>query len=223
MNNGIFDHKSPNFDKLVNFGFSVNGNDYSYVTKILNEQFEMRVDISSPNGEVKTLVTDLSTEEPYILHLVADACGAFVGAVCEEYERVLEEIAENCFEKDVFKSDYAHKVIEYVRKKYGDELEYLWKTFPTNAVWRRKDNDKWYGALLVLSKRKLGLDSDEIIDIIDLRIDPNVLPTIVDGKRYFPGYHMSKKTWFTICLDGSVPVEEICDWIDKSYLLAQKG
>lgn len=223
MNSSVFDYKSPNFDKLVKFGFSLNEGIYSYVTKILGGQFEMRVDISSKDKEVKTLVTDLSTGDPYILHLVADACGAFVGAVREEYERVLTEISEKCFEKDVFKSDYAHKVIEYVRNKYGDELEYLWKTFPTNAVWRRKDNNKWYGALLVLSKRKLGLDSDEKIDIIDLRIDPNILPTIVDGEKYFLGYHMNKKTWFTIRLDGSVPIEEIFEWVDKSFLLAQKG
>ena len=222
MDISIFNHRSPNFDKLVDYGFSINGENYSYVTKILSEQFEMRVDIYS-NGEVKTLVTDLSTGDAYILHLVADACGAFVGEVRSEYERVLTDVSNNCFEKDVFKSDQAHKVIEYVRKKHGDELQYLWKTFPTNAVWRRKDNDKWYGALLVLSKRKLGLDSDEKVDIIDLRIDPNILPTIVDGKKYFPGYHMNKKTWFTICLDGSVPIEEIFDLIDKSFLLAQKG
>lgn len=223
MNCSIFDYKSPNFDKLVKFGFLVSGGNYSYVTKILDEQFEMRMDISSNDGEVKTLVTDLSTGEPYILHLVADACGAFVGAVRKEYEKVLSEISESCFEKDVFKSDYARQIIEYVRKKYSDELEYLWKTFPSNAVWRRKDNKKWYGILLLLSKRKLGFDSDEKIDIIDLRIDPNILPTLVDGKKYFPGYHMNKKSWVTICLDGSVPIEEICDWIDKSYLLAKKG
>ena len=222
MDNSVFDHKSPNFDKLVNFGFTVNGKVYSYVTKIMSEQFEMRVDISLPNGEVKTLVTDLSTGEPYILHLVADACGAFVGAVREEYERVLEDIADKCYEKDVFKSDYAHKVIEYIRNKYGDELEYLWENFPTNAIWRRKDNDKWYGILIVLSKRKLGLDSDEKLDIIDLRIDSNILPTLIDGKKYFSAYHMNKKSWVTICLDGSLPIDEIYDWIDKSYLLAKK-
>ena len=67
------------------------------------------------------------------------------------------------------------------------------------------------------------MDSDEKIDIIDLRIDPNILPTIVDGEKYFLGYHMNKKNWFTIRLDGSVPIEEIFEWVDKSFLLAQKG
>ncbi|MDE5722434.1 MAG: MmcQ/YjbR family DNA-binding protein [Clostridia bacterium] len=223
MNKGIFDYKSPNFNKLLAFGFNENGETYSYVTQIFNGQFEMRVKVSLVNGEVKTEVIDLSTGEPYTLHLVTEAGGTFVGSVRAEYERVLNEISEKCFEKDVFKGDCAHKVIEYVRKKYGDELEYLWSTFPSNAVWRRKDNKKWYGVMLLLPKRKLGFNSDEITNIIDLRIDPDVLPSLIDGKRYFAGYHMNKKNWITICLDGSVSVDEICARIDESYDLAKKG
>ena len=33
---------------------------------------------------------------------------------------------------------------------------------------------------------------------------------------------MSKKHWYTVCIDGSVPVEEICRRIDISYELAIK-
>lgn len=222
MKNNLFDYKSPNFNKLADFGFQIQGLIYSYVTLILNGQFKMNVEISSVNGEVKTNVIDLSTGEPYTLHLVEDAGGTFVGAVRTAYKNVLTEIADKCFEKDVFKSDCAHKAIKYVREKYGDELQYLWKTFPSNAVWRRKDNDKWYGIMLLISKRKLGLNSDEMVDIIDLRTDPEELSEIVDGKKYFPGYHMNKKTWLTVCLDGSVPIEEICSRIDKSYSIAKK-
>lgn len=223
INNSAFNLKTPNFKKLVEFGFTHNGELYSYVTEILNGQFEMRVTVNAASKEVDALVIDLSTGEPYTLHLIEDASGSFVGAVRAEYDRVLSDISEKCFERDVFKSEYAHSIIKYVLEKYGDELQFLWRTFPTNAVWRRKDNDKWYGALLVLSKRKLGINSDEVVDIIDLRIDPTFLPDVVDGKKYFPGYHMNKKNWFTICLDGSVPIEEICCWIDKSYCLAKKG
>ncbi|MDE6613434.1 MAG: hypothetical protein K2K28_02650 [Clostridia bacterium] len=140
MSKNIFDYKSPNFNKLLYFGFSECGEVYSYVTQICNGQFEMSVNVSAVNGDVNTEVLDLITGEPYTLHLVSEAGGMFVGTVRVEYERVLNEISEKCFEKDVFKSDFAHRVIEYVRKKYGDELEYLWRTFPSNAVWRRSDN-----------------------------------------------------------------------------------
>lgn len=223
MKNSVFDYKSPDYDKLVRYGFTVRGDAYSYTTELLNGQFQLRIEISAASGEVKTRLIDSATEEPYTLHLVEDAVGAFVGAIRSEYERVLSEISERCFVRDAFKSGYAHKVIGYVRERYGDELEFLWKTSPSTAVWRRKDNRKWYGILFLLSKRKLGLDSDEAVDIIDLRADPEVLSQIADGKRYFPGYHMNKKSWMSICLDGSVPIEEIYAWIDKSYRLAQKG
>lgn len=51
---------------------------------------------------------------------------------------------------------------------YQDELEFLWKRFPDNAVYRRKDTGKWYGAMLTISKQKLGLDSSEKVVILDL-------------------------------------------------------
>jgi predicted DNA-binding protein (MmcQ/YjbR family) len=37
------------------------------------------------------------------------------------------------------------------------------------------------------------------------------------------GYHMNKKHWNTVLLDGSVPDKDICSWIDHSYdLIAGK-
>lgn len=35
-----------------------------------------------------------------------------------------------------------------------------------------------------------------------------------------PGFHMNKKHWNTIMLDGSIADEEIFRWIDDSYHLA---
>jgi predicted DNA-binding protein (MmcQ/YjbR family) len=32
-----------------------------------------------------------------------------------------------------------------------------------------------------------------------------------------PGYHLNKKHWNTISVDGSIPDKEIFKWIDHSY------
>ena len=38
-----------------------------------------------------------------------------------------------------------------------------------------------------------------------------------------PGYHMNKKHWNTIIVDGSVPIKKLKEWIDHSYqLIAEK-
>ena len=34
-----------------------------------------------------------------------------------------------------------------------------------------------------------------------------------------PGYHMNKKHWNTVLLDGTVPDKEVFSWIDHSYSL----
>ncbi|MCZ9313470.1 MAG: MmcQ/YjbR family DNA-binding protein [Methanocorpusculum sp.] len=125
-------------------------------------------------------------------------------------------------EQNVFTSEDARNVIRYVRETYQDELEFLWQRFPKNAIFRRKDTKKWYAALLVIPGRKLGLDSDGPIEILDLRIQPDDIGFIVDHQRYFPGYHMNKNHWYTICLNGSIPTDEIYQQIDTSYTLAEK-
>jgi predicted DNA-binding protein (MmcQ/YjbR family) len=180
----------------------------------------MIVSVTKDGQQVTSEIFDLSTKEQYVLHRISNATGSFVSRVRIECESVLDSIAKNCCEPHIFKSKDAEQIICYVREKYHDELQYLWKKFPENAVFRRQDNSKWYAALLVVSKKKLGLRSDDLVDIIDLRMNSEKIFALVDGKKYFPGYHMNKQHWVTICLDGSVPLDEIFCCINESYVLA---
>lgn len=221
MRIAAFKYKSPNFSKLKYYGFSECNGTYTYVTTILDGQFEMSVRISR-GDEISATVIDIVTDEPYTLHLVTEAVGAFVGQVRNEFESVLADIAEKCFESDVFKGDIAHGLIEYVRERYGDELEFLWKKIPSGAIWRRKDNGKWYAVIMTVSAEKLGLDDGGEKIALDFRINPETDSEVPDGRRYFKGYHMNKRNWMTVRLDGSVPLDEIKDWIDKSYILVGK-
>ena len=216
-----FKNKKLNKEKLVSFGFEEHNGSYYYYTDLLDGQMRMNITVLY-DGNVSTEVIDNNSGEEYILHNIADATGAFVGQVKAEYDAVLEEISSKCFETDVFKSEQAKRLIQYVREKYGDELEFLWMKFSDNAIWRRKDTNKWYAALLIVSKRKLGIDSDKTVEILDLRIKPEKLDELLDNKKYFAGYHMNKKHWYTICLDDSVSFEEICERVAISYTLALK-
>jgi len=217
----LFKNRRIKIEQLLPFGFSEGKSAYTYSTSILDGQFEVIVTVTK-EGKVSAEVFDSFLKERYVLHRVPYAKGAFVGNVREGYEGVLATIADACCEPDVFKSERARHVIQYVREKYQDELQFLWKRFPDNAIFRRKDNAKWYAALLIVQKKKLGLTGDTAVDILDLRIKPEEIDALVDGKNYFPGYHMNKKHWVTILLDGSVPIEEIFCRIDESFALAAK-
>lgn len=217
----IFQRKKLVIQKLSAYGFSKNGDSYFYRAILPGSGFEMQVCIHA-QGDISTMVLDTSCNEPYTLHLVESAAGSFVGGIKSEYEAILQDIADKCFEPDVFKFAQTKALIEYVRSRYGDEPEYLWKKFPDNAVWRRKDTGKWYGTLLTVSTSKLGVTPGKMAEIIDLRIQPEKMEDLIDKKLYFPGWHMNKKNWYTIILDDSVSFEELCQRIDESYRLAVK-
>lgn len=216
----FFMRKRVDNDKLEAYGFTKDNGSFCYRTKILDEQFLMEVYIN--NGEVQTRLVDIENECEYTLHVVSGAQGAFVGAVRMAYENVLSDIRDKCFIDDVFKSNSAKAVMQYVADKYDTPLEFLWEKFSDNAVYRRKDNQKWFALLLIVAGNKIGLNNNNKIEILDLRIDPMQLEQTIDNRRYFPGYHMNKKSWYTICLDGSVEDDEIFERIDRSYELAKK-
>ncbi|MDE5884055.1 MAG: MmcQ/YjbR family DNA-binding protein [Oscillospiraceae bacterium] len=218
----IFDHKKLVKEKLIPFGFEINPDQhFYYYQKILpGSDFVFTIQITE-QGSITTEVMDPVLNEPYILHLTK-AVGGFVGNVREQYKKILSEIAENCFIPDVFQNPQSKQILAYIAETYGDELEFLWKKFDDNAILRRKDNQKWYAVLMTISKRKLGIHSDQIAEIIDLRIQPEQIKSLIDHQSYFPGWHMNKKNWYTVILDHSVPTEELCRRIDQSYLLAKK-
>lgn len=215
----IFKNRKVIFSKLESFGFAKSKTLYKYLKTLSGSGFEMTVTVNK-SGKVSAKVVEPDVGE-YTLHLTNSA-GSFVGRVREEYEQTLADIAESCFEPDVFKAEQTKRLIVHVREKYCRELEFLWDKFEGAAVWRRGDTNKWFAAVLTVSRRKLGLDSDEIVEIIDLRLPPEEMAALVDGKRYFGGWHMNKKHWFTIILDGTVEFEELCRRVDVSYLLAVK-
>lgn len=221
MNEIIFKNRKLNTAKLIAYGFEKQGEIYTYSVELSDGQMKLTVTVAN-NGVITTTVIDNTYGEEYVLHRVAGATGSFVGQIKTEYEAVLEDIATKCFDLEIFKTKQAKDIIAYVREKYGDKLEFLWEKFPDNAIWRRKDNKKWYGALLTVKANKLGLDGDTPIEILDLRIKTEDIEATVDNTHFFMGYHMNKKHWYTILLDGSIPTEEICRRIDESYLLAKK-
>ena len=214
----VFENRKIEYDKLLKYGFVSKKNVYVFEKDIVENNFRVIIEISKIKQISKVL--DLATKDEYILADIEDAKGDFVSKIKEEYETILHDIIETCTIIDVFRSNQAKKVIQYVKEKYNDDLEYLWKKFPNNAIWRNKSNNKWYGVLLVIPKSKLGIESDDTVEIIDLRYPKEHIAEIVDHEQIFTGYHMNKHSWITIKLDDTVKIEKIYQLIDRSYELS---
>ena len=212
--------KKIDLKRLKKFGFKLKENSYYYDIFLLNNQLKMIVKINLDNS-IFTEIIDVETSEPYVLHLLEMKRSGYSEKVYRAYSEVLDKIKKECFEDEIFKTYYTNEIVDYIKNKYGDELEFLWEKSPKTAVVRRKSSKKWYAVILTLSKRKLNLDSDEAVEIINLHNSPEKIEKLIDNKRYFPAYHMNKKHWCTICLDGTVELEKIYKLIDISDELAK--
>lgn len=218
---GIFKNRILNVERLSEFGFSSTESGYIGFFELSNLSFQMIVVISQTE-DISVKVIDLESNEEYVLIHMPEIGGAFVNTVIQACENKLRLIAEKCFDYKIFKNTQTKQIIDYVNDAYHDKPEFLWKKTPNNAIVRRKDTKKWYAVILTISKAKLGFDTNEIVEIIDLRGSPDEIARLIDGQHYLLGYHMNKKHWYTMCLDHSISTEEICNRIDKSYLLATK-
>ncbi len=59
---------------------------------------------------------------------------------------------------------------------------------------------------------------------ISLKCDPDfALALRAQYSAVIPGYHMNKKHWNTVTLNGSIPHDEILDMIEDSYDLVVRG
>lgn len=108
------------------------------------------------------------------------------------------------------------EIFAYVKKQYRTIPEYLWSSTPDNAVLRHK-NGKWYAVIMHVAKSKLGLEGDEGVEIINVKCESNMAGIITQMEGFLPGYHMNKRHWITILLDGSVEKSKILDFLDMSY------
>ncbi|WP_323847221.1 MmcQ/YjbR family DNA-binding protein [Microbulbifer magnicolonia] len=64
----------------------------------------------------------------------------------------------------------------------------------------------------------------EGVDSVNLKCDPDEAQALRDiFPGVIPGYHMDKKHWNTVLLDGTVPDYEIERMMDRSYGLIVKG
>lgn len=204
-------------DKLLEYGFVREGAKFFASFDIPVGQ--MKAIASIENDVLSIKIMDETTSEEYVLHRTG-ATGGFVGEVRAAYNGLIDDIETKCTERDPYYKEQPRLIIEYARQRYGDEPEFLWED-DDSAVLRRKDNRKWYAVFMNVNRKKFGEETDKVVPVLNVRIK------IEDGDGYaeegfYPAFHMNKKHWISIILDGRSSTERIEKLLSDSYILALK-
>ena len=212
-----FIKRKINNEKLIEYGFKKVGDSFIF-KKDISDEFEVKVEISD---QVKTsCIIDLFDGLEYALVDVEEAQGEFVGSIRSKYEEIIDDIIEKCTIFNTFIFPQTARIMEYIKEKYGDELEFLWDDFDGAAI-RNKTNEKWYLVYMAVGANKVKpTEEEKTIDVIDIKYDKDKVEEVINNIGIYPGYHMNKHSWITIVLDDSEDDKKIEELIDKSYILS---
>lgn len=92
------------------------------------------------------------------------------------------------------------KLEKYIQNNYSAEPVYPWVKYPDYEVFRHTSNKKWFALIMEIPKDKLGLQTKDILSVVNFKCDPIMIGSFLNKEGYFPAYHMNKTSWIIIVI-----------------------
>ena len=90
--------------------------------------------------------------------------------------------------------------LDYCLDTYGTVADYPFDEDFETAVFRHSSNKKWFAIMMRVSRRKFGLDSDETVDVVNLKLPIEMFGSFDASDGVYPAYHMNKLHWISVLL-----------------------
>ena len=90
--------------------------------------------------------------------------------------------------------------LSYCLNTYGTSPDYPFDEDFETAVLRHSDNRKWYAIVMRVSRQKFDFDSDEVIDVVNLKLPLEMFGSFGSADGVYPAYHMNKLHWISVLL-----------------------
>lgn len=216
LESDLFKRRQAIPQKLIDYGFTYKEGTYRYSTVILEGDFKVEISISD---QVEGKVIDLFTDEEYVLVHTPNS-GEFVNRVRQEYLKVLEEIARECFVTTPFIFAQSNRIAAWIEQTYHVRPAYLWEKFPGNGVFRNSGNQKWFGIIMPIDQKKLNGITKET-EVLNVKVNADEIPVLLEMEGVYPAYHMNKKSWISIQMNDLISDDQIKTWVKDSYAMVQ--
>ena len=95
------------------------------------------------------------------------------------------------------------QLLDYCLNTYGTSPDYPFDEDFETAVLRQRNNRKWYAIVMKVSRRKFGFDSDDVIDVVNLKLPTEMFGSFGAADGVYPAYHMNKLHWISVLLSDA--------------------
>ena len=114
------------------------------------------------------------------------------------------------------------ELLEYCLNTYGTLPDYPFDDWMESAVLRHMDNRKWYAVVMKVSRCKFGFDSDEVIDVVNLKLPIEMFGSFGAADGVYPAYHMNKLHWISVLLPDA-PDDVVRFLVNVSFEATKRG
>ena len=112
----------------------------------------------------------------------------------------------------------------WIKAQFETEGERIFNKHPEFLVFRHTCNQKWFALYMKISPEKLGLvedaisfPKDSLLEIVNVKVNPEEREILTSQTGVYPGYHMNKKYWISLDIH-KVQEPLLKDLIQESYL-----
>ena len=113
-------------------------------------------------------------------------------------------------------------LLKYLQQEYICDIDYPWEKYSDYVVIRRRDNQKWFAGIFTITGHQVGLDTNEPMEVVNLKCEPDLIPNLIHENEIYPAYHMNKQHWISVDIERYEDIEKLKMLVDMSYQLVGK-
>ena len=109
------------------------------------------------------------------------------------------------------------EIKEYILSRYGAEPEYLWPDYPDTFIFRHEGSRKWFAIVMEVQRAKIGLPGEGTARLMNVKCGPLLGGSFIGSPGVVPAWHMNKKNWIGLVLDGEAGEETVKELLEISF------
>ncbi|MBE6464229.1 MAG: hypothetical protein E7003_02720 [Eggerthellaceae bacterium] len=219
----VFARKRFLIGNLEPFGFVKGETCYTLTSDFMDGEFEAVLSVYD-DGSYSGMVIDKMNDEEYAPLRFESFKGSYVSSVRSAYTEFLEWVAKGCCVDVLFASDQANRLTDHIFMQYEIKPDFPFgqSQYQNYGTFRHAENGKWFALVMNVKWHALLKNGcEDTIDIVNLKIKPNMSLSLCSNVGIYPAYHMNHKNWISVVLDDTLNDNEVFHLLEDSYSLTR--
>lgn len=96
------------------------------------------------------------------------------------------------------------RIRDFIFQEFSISPEHLWERYPGYEVFRDEKSQKWFAIIMDVKPECVHKTGETLVDVLNVKCDEGLIDSLLHEDGFVPAYHMNKRKWISVILDGTV-------------------